>query len=153
MPKGRISAVVEPDAIKEILAALKTISHHLPALLALSPEDRSGMLKLGPKSEKFVGACRDMAIANPELVPPVYDLPEFIKDVDLFETFNKFAPQIHQLSEGIDDTQKVAGSEAMTTALLLYGTFKDARKIVPGLDGALGELGARFKRGPRKKKA
>ncbi len=153
MPKGKVSEIVSSDTIAKILAAVKTINDLLPFLVALSNDERKSMLKLGPKSLKFVRDVRDMAVANPGIVLGAHDLPEFVKDVDVLEAFGKFAPQVMKLAEGIGDTQMVAGSEAMTTSLLNYGSFKSARKIVSGLDGSLGELGARFKRGPRAKKA
>ena len=150
MPKGQVSEVLSADAVRRILNAIGVIQQQLPFLVILSPEERKGILKLGPKSVKFVSSVKQMAQANPGMVPPAYDAPEFVRDVVLGEALDEFAPQLSQLAEAVSDTRMVAGSEAMTTALLLYGVFKGGRKVVPGLDGAVAEMGARFKRRPYK---
>lgn len=153
MPKGCISEVLTPDARKEIADAIATLKRRLPFLLALAPKERQSMVKLGPKSVKFVSNVKRMGLDNPDLVPNAFDFPEFVKDVELVEALDPFAGQLSALAQGTEDTRMIAGSEAMTTALRLYEVFKAERQVVPGPQPALDELGARFKKrggkGPR----
>ncbi len=152
MTKGLVSATLTPEALREINEAIGTIKRRLPFLLAVGPKQRLDVVKLGPKSVHFVNSVRQMADKSPELVPAAFDLVEFARDVEVVNAIGKFAPQLEQLVEAVKDTRTMAGSEAVITALRLYEVFKAARRTVPGLDGALAELGARFK-GSRRRKA
>ncbi len=151
MTKGLISATLTPDALREINEAIGTIKRLLPFLLAVGPKQRVGIVKLGPKSVHFVNSVRQMADKTAKLVPEAFDLVEFARDVEIVNAIGEFAPQLEQLVEAVKDTRTVAGSEAMVTALRLYEVFKAARRTVPGLDGALAELGGRFKGSRRRK--
>lgn len=133
------------------MAAIATIRQNLPFLLALKPEDRKSILKLGPKSVKFVAEVRKLAAAHPELVPSAIDFPEFAKDADLVEALGRFQPELAQVSEAVEDTLMVAGSEAMNSALILYGILQTSARAVPGLDETVKELGQRFRQKRSKK--
>ncbi len=148
--KGRISETLAASAITAIVAAIATIRENLKFLVALSPEQRKTMLKLGPKSARFVADVRKLAAAHPELVPSAIDFPEFAKDADMIEVLGQFQPELTQVSEAVEDTLMVAGSEALSSALVLYGILQSSARAIPGLDDTMKELGKRFRRGPRK---
>ncbi len=151
MTKGLVSATLTPEALREIDQAIRTIRRLLPFLVTVGPEQRMRILKLGPKTVHFVNSVRQLADKNPELVPAAFDLAEFVRDVEIVNAIDSFLPQIEQLAEALNDTRTMAGSEALTTALRLYEVFKAARQTVPGLDGALADLGARYKVSRRRK--
>lgn len=153
MNHGVISAVLPPAAIAAIVAALEVLKKFLPFLIALDPERRRTMLKLGPGRVKFVQSIRVLADKNPEMIPSVIDLAEFGKDADLLTALEGFAPVLTQISEGVDDTRMAAGSEALEVALQLYGVFQSVSRTVPGLDDNLKDIGAGFKPKSRKAKS
>lgn len=140
-----ISAILSPEALAEVVGAVETIRHHLPFLVPLSPRERQGRIKLGPKSVHFVRAIRTVAEENAELVSAIVDLDEFKRDVALVEAFEMFVHNLTQLHEAIDDTRVAVGGEAMMAAMRIYAVLKAARKSVPGLDQTLNEMGARFR--------
>lgn len=148
--KGRISDTLAASAIAAILGAIATIRRNLPFLVALSPADRMKMLKLGPKSVKFVSEVRKLAAAHPEMVPSAIDYPEFAKDADLVEALGQFQLELTQVSEAVEDTLMVAGSEALGSALVLYGILQSSARAVPGLDDTMKELGRRFQKRSKK---
>ncbi len=149
--KGRISDALAAEAIAAIVAAIAEVRRNLPFLLALSPAERKSMLKLGPKSVKFVSDIKTLALAHPELVPSAIDLSEFEKDAELVAGLGQFASDLDQVAEGVDDTMMVAGSEALSNALVLYGILQHAAKTIPGLDETVKQLGRRWKANGRPK--
>ncbi len=128
MAKGRVSVAMTGADIDKIIAALKGVKALLPFLLVLNAEERKGMLKLGPKRVSFVQNVRNMVLAHPELVPAYIDAPEFILDVSLLESIDKFLPFLAELAEGGGDTRMVAGGEAIATAFRMYEIFKACRQ-------------------------
>lgn len=146
MGKGRVSAEIADDPIAEVLGAIETIQRHMPFLIALTENERKRMVKVGPKSVGFLARMVEAVENSPELVPSFIDGEEFLRDAKLVTRLDLFLPKLSVLTAAIEDTRMVAGSEAMTTALVLYGIFKAAKRSVPSLGPVTAELGARFRR-------
>lgn len=144
MAKGRVSAEIAADPIAEIDAALETIKRNVPFLVSLTEADRKRLFKLGPKSVGFLSKMVEAVENQPELVPPILDKDEFLRDAKLITSLDRFLPKLTALTTAIEDTRMVAGSEAMTTALVLYGILKAAKRSVPALGPVTAELGSRF---------
>jgi hypothetical protein len=148
MAENRVSAVLSSADREAVLAAIQTIHSKLPFLISLTPEQRKGMLKLGPKSVDFVNNALTVSNQNAQLLPPVFDQAEWQKDVELLTGLNAIATALSPLAEKIDDTLMVAGSEAYAAALSAYNYLK-AANASGGLDGLLDDLGQRFARRSR----
>jgi hypothetical protein len=153
MAKGKISETLDPQSIDQVLLLIKKLNELLPFLLSLKQNERMGLVKLGPKSIKFVESVLTVAEQHPELVPPAFDVVEMRKDYDLVKRLEQIQPSLQMLAQATDDTRTVAGSEAITTALALYGVFKAAKRSVPGIESVLAEMGGRFKKRARTPKA
>ncbi len=152
MAKGRVSVVLAADAVARVNAHIDGIVAELPFLVALSEDERKGIVKLGPKSVDFVDKTRRVAGDHPGLVPADLDGPEFIKDADLYTQLGKFSGRLMEVAEAVADTRMQAGSEAMVVSLILYGILNQAKKVVPGLDDVMGEMGKRFKHAGKEQK-
>jgi hypothetical protein len=152
MTEGRINASLSEEKVSLIKQAVQVIRENMPFLLALSPDERKTMLKAGQKSEGFLNRIATMAREHPELVPPAVDVISFQNDAELFDALGRFSPELTALTESIEDTRMVAGSEAMATGLMLYGIFKQAKRQVAGLDDVLVDVGARFRKTSKKTK-
>jgi hypothetical protein len=153
MAKGKISETLDQQSITQALDHLEKLHELMPFLLSLKPSERQGLMKLGPKSLKFMESVLTVAEQHPELVPPAFDVAEMRKDYDLVKRLEQIQPALQMLAQATDDTRTVAGSEAITTALALYGVFKAAKRSVPGIESVLAEMGGRFKKKPRAPKA
>ena len=147
--QGRVSAELSTQDAQQVKQAIGQISAKLPFVVALSPEERHRMFKLGPKSVDFVEKIAGIAKEHPELVPAGIDSQEFQRDAALVKSLGTFEMELTKVAEGVQDTRMAAGSDAMATALVLYGMLQAAKRQVPGLDQVMEEIGARFARGRR----
>jgi hypothetical protein len=122
-----------------------------PYLLALTPEDRREMPKMGEKTVAFVEKAFDFAKQNPKLVPSYLEMAEF--EIDFQDAHGLWAlhNMIIQLEEGISGTEMAAGSEAYQAALVFYQSAKAAAaQNVSGANAVYDELKKRFPQGKRR---
>jgi hypothetical protein len=116
-----------------------------PFLLTLTSIERSDMLKMGDKSSAFVQKALEYSRTNPEFAPGYLNLGDF--DIDFTDSQNLISVLniVTQLTNGIDDTKMVAGSEAYQAALLYYnGVQKAVDMNAPGAKAIYEELKNRF---------
>jgi hypothetical protein len=143
--ENKVSITVAATAIANINTALSTIEKNLPALINLTIDERKALPKMGDKTLAFVGKALDYAKQNPSLVPTFLNVAEFEKDVIAVNTLNSILKPMLQLTEKLDDTTLLAGSEAYTAALVFYTAIKAAEKAgVPGVKSINDDLQARF---------
>ncbi|MDR2130307.1 MAG: hypothetical protein LBP56_03935 [Odoribacteraceae bacterium] len=123
-----------------------------PYLLTLTLEERHILPKMGDKTLGFVEKALDYARHYPRLCPSYLDISAF--GVDMTDATGLRAVYISakQLSDGIDDTVMVAGSEAYRAALVFYKAVKAAAALdIPGAKEVYNDLKARFPSIKRKK--
>jgi hypothetical protein len=95
--------------------------------------------------------AQDYAHKYPQLCPSYLNLTAF--DTDMTDATGLRTVHISdkQLSDGINDTVMVAGSEAYQAALVFYNAVKAAAaQDIPGVKGVYDDLKARFPRVKRK---
>ncbi|HBK30424.1 MAG TPA: hypothetical protein DDZ96_14655 [Porphyromonadaceae bacterium] len=137
-------------AIAEKIAALRTdLSEFL--VINLTAEERQSLPSMGAKSVDFVRRSLNYAELNPSLVPAYLDVAEAKKDLALVDFL---APIIHDLApllRGLEDTSKLAGSEAYDAARIFYGSVKGAnRSEVPGSQAVYNDLKRQYPRPSRR---
>lgn len=150
-----IISIQIPEAdVKQVLEYLSKIQEILkPYLIALSPDERQKMLKMGDKTVSFVEKTLDYVKSNPEFVPVYMNVGEFEKDTVAVKNLVGMLNPIMQLEQGINDTEMLAGSEAYTAALIYYNSVKQAAKNnIPNAAAIYDDLSKRFD-GQGKKKA
>jgi hypothetical protein len=111
----------------------------------LTPSERHALAKMGEKTLSFVEKSHEFAAQNPNLVPPFLDMAAF--DINFADAHNLWPLFLltQQLHESVDDTTKVAGSEAYQFALVFYNSVKmAARQDIPGAKVIYEELKKRF---------
>ena len=143
---NRISAAVQQADVDAAMAAITTIKTKLPFLVGLTTDEQKAMPKLGDKSRAFVTKALELATQNPGFLPRDFDVEEMRKDVKLFDSIYPVQQALMKLSETLDDTATVIGSEAYVAALLVYNYAKSSGIGTSGLDGVVDELGQRFAR-------
>ena len=139
-----VTATLTAADMQAVSDALTTIRTKLPFLIDLSPVEKRRLFKMGDGSRAFVEKALIAAQANPQVLPPAFDLAEYARDWALWAQVSTLATNITQLSELIDDTQTALGSDLMNAALTAYGYLNEAS--VGGLEEIKADLGKRFTR-------
>ena len=83
MPYANLSATLIDADKTSILTDLNDIKTLLPFLINLTKDEHRGLQSLTSGNEPFVSKALAYAEANPQLVPPYLDVPEFRKDFNL----------------------------------------------------------------------
>lgn len=129
MSENRVSIQFTQEQIAVIEGAVNTIKGILnPICITLTPDQRQQIVKMGPASVPIVNSANMCAQQNPQFVPSFVDSAELNKDVVAVNDLTKIANLIAPVVQMIDDTKMLAGSEAMTASLPIYGSVKMAAK-------------------------
>ena len=146
IPDGDITIAM--DAVKLASATI------LKYLIALSPEQRGDMLKLGDASLPFVSKSMDYIKTNPYLLPATVSAVEMEKDWKVINQLTPLLRILEELYSQVDDTLMEAGSELYRNCLLYYtGAKIGAEMNFPGAKPVSEDLGKRFKGQGRRKDA
>jgi hypothetical protein len=145
--ENRVSAVLSNVVLAQIIDLLKQVIELMPFLVGLTPEERKRMPKMDKRNREFVHDV-EIAIKNDGSILPGYIKPEeMTKDLELYEQLEEVLVPLNYLSDRVRDTQILVGSEAYSTALLVYNMVKTADKAgVPGANNLYKQLKERFER-------
>ncbi|GAA5481181.1 hypothetical protein [Haloferula sargassicola] len=150
MPYANLSAELSDAALQEVKTKIAEIQALLPFLIGLTPDERRTLPKMTTRTRYFTAEALEAARNHPNLVPPYVDLAELERDMGLFDQLAQILAPVAALSQQLDDTTLAAGSEAFTTALTLYNTYKRAAKDgAPGAQALADSLSARFEQSTR----
>ncbi|MDR2042282.1 MAG: hypothetical protein LBP98_08210, partial [Tannerella sp.] len=123
-----------------------------PYLLPLTPTERRDMPKMGDKTLSFIKKAQDYAHQYPQFCPSYFNISGFDTDMTDATGLRTVHISARQLSDNIDDTIMVAGSEAYQAALVFYNAVKAAAaQDIPGAKEVYADLKARFPRTKHKK--
>ena len=123
-----------------------------PFLVALTPDQRKTILKMGDKSLPFVEKALEYSKSNANLLPVYIDLPEWEKDAIAHRQLVELYRICEQLCSNIDDTGMLTGSESFMAALGFYNNTKQAAKMnVPDAKPVADDLAMRFPSRPTAK--
>ena len=141
-----VSFVIPQADLAEIISAISVLKTKLlPALKVLKPEEKGELAKMGDKTMAFVQKSLEHCTANPELTPPFVDVGEFTTDVRAVETLRTIHAPMAQITEALNDTMTLAGSDAYSAALMFYNSVQLARKSNIAKAGTIfDDLSARF---------
>jgi hypothetical protein len=104
---------VPKDVIAEVKKMIAEIFKLLePYLIALTPEEKRRMIKMGEKTLSFVSKSYELAQNNPNICPKYFDMNEFRIDFEDATRLLALKVAINQIYESISDTEMIAGSEA-----------------------------------------
>ena len=150
---NEISFKLTEEEITQLDQAVETITKVLGSKLAtLDPERRKELLSMGDKTVAFVEKSFEYADMYTKYLPEYIDLPESKIDFVAVKTLRKYFAPIETITNGIDDTMRLSGSEAFGSALMIYKSLKAAAKLnLPGAQEAVNDLKNRFP-GTKKKK-
>lgn len=150
-----ISLNISATDLAEIQGAITTLKTKLsPHLRTLSVSERVELPKMGDKTVSFVQKAREYGQKNGHLVPAFLDLDALAEDVRAVETLRGLSQELGPLTEALDDSTLLAGSEAYQAALVFYAAVKSAAKVrVPNASFIYDDLASRFPGAVANKKA
>jgi hypothetical protein len=143
--ENRIDAALSAADKQAVLDAVALIKTKLPFLIDLTVEERKALPKMGDKSRAFVAQALTLAEQDDSYLPRSFDVAEMRQDVELTEQMSPIVTAVMQLSEMLDDTYTLAGSDAYSAALVVYQSAKRNGKG-EALDSLVDLLGQRFVR-------
>ncbi|WP_271784605.1 hypothetical protein [Aquimarina algiphila] len=142
---NRLSVTVDPQVIIEVKSKIDEISTLLPFLTGLTKDERRNLPKINRSNKVFVEDTLDSMRQNGDILPNFIKLGEVEKDYSLYNDLKVLALELAELSEKVNDTRILAGSEAYSTSLLAYKMFGVAANSgVPGAEALHSRLKERF---------
>ena len=153
--KNLISVNIPEADLKDCKAAIAVLKTKLmPYLQTLTPTERQEMPKMGEKSTSFVQKGLEYSLKNPDLVPSFLDLAALQTDVDAVLTLRDLTQDLNPITEALNDSMTLAGSEAYQGVLVFYTNAKNAMKVkAPNAATIYNDLSARFPGGSVRAKA
>jgi hypothetical protein len=116
----------------------------------LSADDKKELPKMGDKTLAFVEKSLEYADLYPGFMPIFIDVKEAKIDLESVKNLRQLFLPLERITNEIDSTMTLAGSEAFSSSLSIYKVLKNAASMgQPGAAEAVSELKNRF---PGKKK-
>ena len=146
MALDRITLTLPTAKLTAIDNALVALETALTELVALEPEDRKRLPKMGDKSEAFCRQTLTVMAQNPQIVNPSLGLPAAQADLAALDVLRPRRQRVQAMLERMQDTETLLGSDVMAAALEAYGLLKVSGKS-QGLSALRAGLSARFNKG------
>lgn len=146
--ENQISIVIPDEEIKQINEAFKLIENILNKyVIALSPDERRKKAKMGNKTIGFVEKIMEYTVSNPEFIPTYLKVGELNIDFAAANVMTNMFRVSSQLTNELNDTILLCGSEAYTAALMYYNAVKQASKDnAPGAKTIYEDLKKQFEK-------
>ena len=149
MSKENIVSIQVPE--KDLQTAIRKIQEvkalMKPHLIALQPNERMTLPKMGDKSLSFVTKATEYAQSRKDFSPPYLNAEELAIDLKAVEDLTRVYRETEQLCKSLDDTIMLSGSEAYAEALAYYQAVKQAAKRnIPDAKAVYQDLRKRFGR-------
>ena len=145
MSQNLVDLNLGADALAAVDNALAALEASMAGLIALTPELRHQLTKMGDKSEAFCRQAGHLFGQNPGVLPRNFDLDGYQRDLATLDALRPRLVRLATLYQRALDTEMAIGSDLMTNALEGYAVLKVAGKGA-GLDEARKALSARFAR-------
>lgn len=125
--------------------ALAEIESQLSGLIALTPDQRRSLTKMGEKSETFCRQALSLLDQNRQLVPSSVALDSALADQVSLDQLRPRLQRLQRLVERGSDTESALGNDMMITSLQGYALLKVVGRN-QGLEGLRRSIGSRFSR-------
>lgn len=98
-------------------------------MVALSPQERQTIPKVGDGTFPFVEKVMEYAKKDEQFMPPFVQLEEMEKDWSVVKELMPILRDLQQVQSNLDDTVMLAGSEAYVGALSYYNSVKYGAQV------------------------
>ena len=142
---NRLNATIPAELLNTLKGMLHQIGSQLPFLVGLSPAERMSLPKININNRAFTEDAFNVLHNNVQLFPSYLNVGQLDMDLILYKQLDELATVARQLTERLEDTRTLAGSEAYTTALSVYRITEAAAVAgIPGSDTIYRQLKERF---------
>lgn len=148
MSQNLVDITYTADNLAAIDAALASLETEFAQLVALTPEQRRQLNKMGDKSEAFCRQAVDVLELNPGVTPRNFDQASLRRDLTALDALRPRMMRVIKLQQRLVDTEMALGSDLIVTAYEGYAYLKVAGKG-EGLDQLRRMMAERFHHGPR----
>lgn len=150
MAQNLISADLQAADLTAILESLNSVKTKLPFLSKLQGTDIRYLFKVGNVYLPFLDDIYQVVSTHPEILPPVFDKEEFLRDYNLLTGIRPVFNLLNELAEGVQKTYFAACSDAMIAGFDVYAAVKQNKDKVAGLSVISDELSEFFKKSKSK---
>jgi len=142
---NRIDAVLTDSEILALKTQFTAIESSIPFLTGLTPEERIALPKINVSNKIFVEDALMHIRNTPGILPAYLDAAKIERDYVLFGQLDELLRLSKRITEKLEDTMMLAGSEAYVSALTAYRLFGAASQAgIAGSDTAYSHLQSRF---------
>jgi hypothetical protein len=122
--QNRVSATLTAAVKTAVKNDIKQINSSLSFLVGITPLERQRLMKLKRSNKLFVEEVIQTANQRPELIPPIIEVNELMKDMNLHADLTEFELLLEDLLNRVRDTKVVLGNEAMVSSLGVFHVVK-----------------------------
>ncbi len=150
--QNKISAVLSDQDRDDAIASIEAAQAKLPFLIAIPSNQKKKLRKLSSDSVEFVSLALDGSVTFKNALRADFPHAEFAKDVDLLGKLNKVRNITAAFLELLEDSITLAGSDAMTSADVVYSYLKKAAESDANAKDLVSKMGKKYEaqRGARK---
>ena len=145
MSQNLIDMNLTAENLSAIDTAFTQLETQFAGLLALTPDIRRQLSKMGGKSEAFCRQAVNILSENPGILPRDFDLEGLQQDLAALDALRPRLIRLTKLYKRMQDSEMALGSDLMTASLEGYAFLKVAGKG-KGLDDLKKMLSVRFAR-------
>lgn len=144
-PQNKLSAAMSEKDILAVKKSIADIVKSMPFLIGLSEGEKKRMTKMNTANKVFVEDVIKTYDSIKPILPNFISVDEVSRDLQLFDQLDEVEVQVEELLEKVRSTRRLAGSEAYSSALMIYQLLKTASKAgVPGSAANYSFLKSRF---------
>ena len=128
MSQNIVDITFTADRLTAIDAALATLETEFAQLIALTPERRRQLNKMGDKSEAFCRQAVDVLEMNPGVTPRNFEHDTLRRDLTALDALRPRMMRVSKLQQRLTDTEMALGSDVMRASYDGYALAKVSGK-------------------------
>lgn len=128
------------ERLELVLSELKRLLSRTDFLTELSLDERCALPKLDDDRELFTQQALELGKGHPELLPPQVDIDRLQKGLEFRKKAMELFEMSNHLTERLDDSIVLSGSEAYVAALSIYQALASKVKEEPEFKEAYEQL-------------
>ena len=145
LTNNRLNIVATEAKITAAKNSLVQFDAQFPFLIGLTVEEKTTLPAINVDNKIFTEDAINAAVNNMDMLPGYLSVSGVQTDMKLFNQLDELVPMVRKQLEKLEDTRFLAGSEAYTTALMIYKLFGAAAESgIPGADAIVAQLRERF---------
>ena len=145
MSQNLINLTLSDEQLAAADQALAALEQAFAGFIALQPDQRRSLSRMGGKSEQFCRQTLTLLGDNPQIVPASIGVADAQSDLVALDRLRPRLVRLQKLAERAEDSETALGSDIMSLSLEGYALLKVAGRS-QGLEGARKELSNRFNR-------